>query len=326
MQFIRDVTAEPDPHERVQERGATFNTPKPRAGNDIWDVAGVRMRSAGPDDEVRTLSENAKRALDIAEIPHVRDEAAAKEHVDRLLRSFGEGSEPRAAMARRILATGSPQYSRAFGKALAGAPMSGEEQRALSLTVGEGGYAVPYTLDPTVIPVSNHVANPLRRISRIETIAGSNEWRGVTSEGITASYAAEGTEASDNAPTLVQPTAIVERAQAFVPFSLEIGQDWGSLQSSMAVLLADAKDVLEATKFLSGAGHSSQEPEGLLVGATGTVAGGSATYAVSNLYALEEALAPPVPAERAVRREPQVLQHDPPARHERRREPVDAAR
>jgi HK97 family phage major capsid protein len=59
----------------------------------------------------------------------------------------------------------------------------------------------------------------------------------------------------------------------------------------MASLFADAKDVLEATKFASGAGHASNEPQGVLVGA-GTVVGSSATTTVGtvDIYALEAAL------------------------------------
>jgi HK97 family phage major capsid protein len=135
--------------------------------------------------------------------------------------------------------------------------------------------------------------NPYRQpgMARQIQIVG-NEWRGVSSDGIVASYGAELTETTDNAPTLAQPTANVEKAQAWIPFSIEVGEDFGTLQGELAKLLQKGKDKLEATKFTTGAGHGSQEPEGILTGATGTVAGGSATYAVADLYRLEEALDP----------------------------------
>lgn len=291
VEYIRAIAGEDDPKELRSESGAKFNTPKSRGGNDdIWDVGGAVMRSTGPEAARRTLNDNAKRALELGTIAHPDfDEARAKAHVERLIERFAD--DEASAFARQMLNTGSPVYRRAFAKTMAGRHLSPEESRAMSLSGSAGGYAVPYTLDPTIIPTSNSSVNPLRAISRIETIVGSNEWRGVSSGAITASYAAEGTEASDNSPTLAQPTANVERAQAYVPFSWEIGQDWTRLEEEMALLLSDAKDDLEATKFFSGAGHGSNEPEGLLTGATGTTAGGSATYAVSNLYALEESLA-----------------------------------
>ena len=58
-------------------------------------------------------------------------------------------------------------------------------------------------------------------------------------------------------------------------------------------MIQDAKDDLEATKFVAGVGHGSNEPEGLLVGATTVVATAAATtLAVGDLFSLEEALPP----------------------------------
>jgi HK97 family phage major capsid protein len=131
----------------------------------------------------------------------------------------------------------------------------------------------------------------MRALSRTETISGSNEWRGVTAGAITASRDPELSEVSDDAPTIAQPTLTVTKVAAFVPFSIEVGQDWGSLQTEMARLLQDAKDDEEASAFITGDG-TGQNPQGIVTGATGTVAAGTAAFAVANLYALEEALGP----------------------------------
>jgi HK97 family phage major capsid protein len=161
-------------------------------------------------------------------------------------------------------------------------------ERAMSLTAANGGYAVPYQLDPTILNTSNGVVNPIRQISRVEQIT-VDEWRGITSAGITASYAAEATETTDNSPTLAQPTVSTEKAQAFVPFSIEVGQDWTGLQAQMAGLLADAKDTLEAGKFVSGTGTN--EPFGVLTGTTNTVAAATGlTLTLANVYSLLTAL------------------------------------
>lgn len=258
-----------------------------RVPKDVWAVEEYRAVSTSPDDLNRLYLEGARRALEAGSFPHERARREdVQEHIEKLLERDKENGE----LARRVLATGSPTYQRAFGKSLVGMPLNGEEQRALSLTTTEGGFAVPYQLDPTIIPTSNGAVNPLRQIARVETIT-TNEWRGVSSAGITAAYAAEAAEASDNAPTIAQPTATPERAQAFIPFSIEIGQDWGSLQTEMARLLQDAKDDLEANKFIHGTG--SDQPEGLLVGGTAVVSTAAATtLAVGDIYALEEALPP----------------------------------
>jgi HK97 family phage major capsid protein len=153
-------------------------------------------------------------------------------------------------------------------------------ERALSLTGATGGFAVPFELDPTILNTSNGVVNPIRQIANVEQIT-VDEWRGVSSTGITASYAAEATETTDNSPTLVQ-----------LPFSIEVGQDWSGLQGQMAELLADAKDTLEAAKFVTGTGTN--EPFGVLTGTTNTInaAAGADAFTLANLYALVGALPP----------------------------------
>jgi len=105
--------------------------------------------------------------------------------------------------------------------------------------------------------------NPIRSLARVETITGS-KWQGVSSAGVTASYVAEATEATDDSPTLAQPEVETERAQAFIPFSIELGITWNSLQSEMAAMLQDAKDDLEAEKFVNGVGSASNEPAGIV--------------------------------------------------------------
>jgi len=283
---VRAISADPD----SREAGASFSTRSARVQENIWDVASVRAQSRSVEEESRMLEDNAVRAIEKMHFPH---ESANREdvqgHIERLLHKFSDTGE-RQQFARHILTTGSPTYRKAFGKALGGNVLSAEEQRSLSLTAGSGGYAVPVTLDPTIIPTSNGAVNPWRAISRVEQITG-NTWNGVSAGAVVASRDLEFEEVSDDAPTLAQPTATVTKAQAFIPFSIEVGQDWGSLESEMARLIQDAKDVEEATAFATGGG-TGVNPQGVLTGATGTVAAGTAAFAVAHGYALLEALPP----------------------------------
>jgi HK97 family phage major capsid protein len=83
----------------------------------------------------------------------------------------------------------------------------------------------------------------------------------------------------------------VEKAQAFIPFSIEVGEDWPGMRDELARLLADSKDTLEADKFMNGAGHGSTEPQGLLTGATTVVdTSASGAFAVGDLYTVAGAL------------------------------------
>ena len=266
-----------------------------RVPENLYDLDELRRRARSENDRVELMREAARRSVDrepITGYPGEVDEARARENVERLLARDEAGDQ----VATLILSTGSAAYRRAFGRTLVGLPVSAHEQdllhRAMSLTTTAGGFAVPYTLDPSVLLTSNGVVNPLRQIARVEQITG-NTWNGVSSAGITAAYAAEATEASDDAPTIAQPTAVVEKAQAFVPFSIEIGEDWTQLQAELTMMLTDAKDTLEADKFLTGVGHGSNVPEGLLVGGTAIVTtAATATFAVADLYSLRQALPP----------------------------------
>jgi HK97 family phage major capsid protein len=235
------------------------------------------------------LRDNALRAIEGMRFAHPSaNQEDCQTQVDRLLNKFGGEDAGDNQFARHLLTTGSPTYRRAFGKTVAGKLLTQEEQRAMSLTGTAGGFAVPVTLDPTIIPTSNGAVNPWRAISRVEQIVG-NTWNGVSAGAIVASRDLEFEEVSDDSPTLAQPTATVTKAQAFVPFSIEVGQDWGSLESEMARLIQDAKDVEEATAFATGAG-TGVNPQGVLTGATGTVAAGTAAFTVAHAYALLEAL------------------------------------
>ena len=249
--------------------------------DDPFDLNEIRHDYRDPEVAGQAFKEKAKVALERASFPHPdANHEDAQAHIEHMLDRI-DGDEGR--LSRHMLLTGSPLYKRAFGKYLGGAYLNHEEGRALefaraaSLTGTSGGFAVPFELDPSIIPTSNLAINPYRSISRVIQIS-VDEWRGVSSAGITAAYAAEATAATDASPTLAQPTISTEKARAFVPFSIEIGMDWGSFASEMGGLLADSKDELEASKFTTGNGTN--EPFGVVTGAT-TVYTAAATNAVA---------------------------------------------
>lgn len=291
MREMRDrggIEAEAPPR-RDYDRGYNGSSKRDELPwRNLYDLNEYRAHSRTEEQHRGLLREGAMKVLERATFPDPRvDSTAARDHIHRLLERDHHGE-----LAARIIATGGDTYQRAFGKFWAQIPLTSEEERALSLTTTAGGFAVPYVLDPTIIPISNGSVNPLRQIARVERVT-SNEWRGVTSAGVTAHYRAEAAETTDDSPTLGQPTANPERVDVFIPFSVEIGMDWPNLQAEMGRLVADAKDDVEADKFINGLGHASNEPQGLLVGATAVVATVAATaFSVADLYALENALPP----------------------------------
>jgi HK97 family phage major capsid protein len=264
--------------ETRQEKVGTSLAQRPRAGSripdDLFDLSEYRARTHSEESMVALMRDGARKVAEQAIYPH--DNATPDKtvgHIHKLLAKIDGGNdEVRPGMlARHILATGSPAYSRAFGKAIAG--MGNHltpEERAAIATVGTtttGGYAVPFTLDPTVILTSDGALNPLPGIARNEQTVG-NTWKGLASAGVTASYGTEAVAVTDGSPTFTQPEVTVRKAKALIEFSIESDQDWPRLQSEMARLLQDAKDTLEAEKFVNGTG--SNEPEGVLYGIAST--------------------------------------------------------
>ena len=90
----------------------------------------------------------------------------------------------------------------------------------------------------------------------------TNQWKGVSSAGVTWAFQTEAAATTDNSPTLAQPSVIVHMARGFIPYSIEVGQDYPSFAEEMAALLAAGYDELLVDKFTRGSG--SGEPFGLL--------------------------------------------------------------
>jgi HK97 family phage major capsid protein len=236
----------------------------------------------------------------------------AADRVDGVLRG---ADAPYGLDARYIEAHGSAAYERAFAKLLrwgdgATLRMTAEEQQAVQTanqaeemrtamaegTGSTGGFGIPIQIDPTINLSSNGSINPIRALATVRTMA-TRELRLVASDGVVAQYQAEAAEAIDNSPTLAQPVITAQRCTSFVPFSWEVGDDWNSLVSELVQLVADAKDVVEATKFLLGTGTN--EPVGVLaIGSTGSLtttqrvlSAGAGAVAIADIYSLKQALA-----------------------------------
>lgn len=259
--------------ERIRAGAATAALHVNR-GDEIYDLNAIRSRARSVEDVTRLMRDNAYRAVDKAKFAGV-DKADAQEQVRHLLDDVDDEA---GTIARRILTSGSPMYERAFGKALVAGNalgLSNDEQRALSLGVAaDGGYAVPFQLDPTVILTSDGVDDPIRQMARVEQITGK-QWQGVTSAGVTVTRKGETAEATDDSPTMGQPTVDTSRVDGYIPFSVELDLSWSSLRNELTMLLADGKATEESTTFVTAAGDGTPNPQGVLTGATLTVAAGA---------------------------------------------------
>lgn len=189
--------------------------------------------------------------------------------VEQVERSIRKGTD----VARRILVTETEQYRAAFMKSMTGkaalldederrALLAWEEYRAMGEWTGAtGGLGLPVFIDPSIILTAQESENPFLQIARQVPI-NTNQWKGVTSAGVTWTFATEGATVTDNAPSLAQPTVTIHMARGFIPYSIEVGMDYPAFADEMSRLLAEGYDELLVEKFTTGSG--SGEPFGIL--------------------------------------------------------------
>ena len=180
------------------------------------------------------------------------------------------------AIARALVATERPAYRSAFLKAVRGdgALLDDDERRAvaearaMSLTTTAGGFGVPVLIDPTIIVTTGTGLLGILPYVRVENIT-TNEWKGVSAAATAWSFDAESAEVSDDASTFAQPSVKTHKAQALIPFSIEIEMDYPGFAAEMSTLLSDGYMDLLANKMMTGTGTI--EPFGLFVATTTTV-------------------------------------------------------
>lgn len=228
------------------------------------------------------------RALDAIEMASRRGDLV-HDYAENATRKAQDQFMGQSKVAQHILQTGSPEYVDAFRAYLA--DPTGESRRtALSLTPSaNGGFLLPFILDPTIVLTNASSANPWRRISNVKQTT-SNTWNGVNSAGVSAAWLAEAAPVTDNTPTVGNIVVTPGKAAAWVFGSYEVLEDTDFGQQ-LPSLLSDAKDRLEEAAFATGSG--SGQPQGVVNGATVQVTTGTTlTLALADIYALQAALPP----------------------------------
>lgn len=255
-----------------------------------WDLSEMRTFSRSKGEVSQELRARAMSAIEKMGGADDNIRQAATHIIERW-------DDSDSSIARLCLATSSPEYLRAWSKLAGGRGhmMTTDEQRALeramSLTDSAGGYLVPFQLDPTVIISSAGSANQIRQAAR-QVVATGDVWNGVSAGAVSWRWAAEASEAGDNAPSFSQPSVPVFKADGFVPISIEALEDAANVTTEVGRLLAFGKDVLEAEAFINGTGTG--QPTGIVTALTGTGsevnAAASNAIAAADIYKLDSAL------------------------------------
>jgi len=250
--------------------GSVDIKPGKTTDSDIYGSIDYRMMG-DPDTHDRWVSDASKLLDNKRTQRHLSDHQRTR--LDKLLRTK-DGDTDGELIAAFLVATSNPHYRSAFQKAASGlAPVfSPEEGRAVrdvnnlkrAMSVGtsaSGGFAVPVVIDPTIILTAQGSDNPILDNARVETIT-VDRWKGLSSAGVSWKFGAEASASTDNSPTLAQPEVPTHRADGFIPFSIEIGQDWPGFAERMSELLGSGYSELLAENLTIGTGADT--PIGIL--------------------------------------------------------------
>ena len=242
---------------RVVERAAGVDAPQ-------------IMKRTATDVDVSRASRSEIRDAALAILDRDGKHLAARngDHVEGLLRTRSTITDG-GVIAKRMVLTESDAYRSAFMKGVSqnSPAFTADEARALdefrSMSEGvdtAGGFGIPVLIDPSIILTSGAAAAPVLDLARVVTIT-TDEWKGVSSAGVSWSYDGEGTEVSDDAPTLAQPTVPVYTARGFIPYSVEVGDDYPAFAAEMRRLLDAGYIDLVAQQTITGSGSS--QPTGV---------------------------------------------------------------
>jgi hypothetical protein len=168
--------------------------------------------------------------------------------------------------------------------------LAGHDDRARALTAAnDGGVTVPIQIDPTVLLTSTGAINPFREI---ETGPRPRRTSGRASRRPASRRSTGQRRRDDRQHADARRAGDQAGARRRVrPVLVGGRQDWGSLEGDMASTVRGREGCARGVEVRLGAGHASNEPQGVLIGA-GTVVGSSATTTVGtvDIYALEAAL------------------------------------
>ena len=239
-----------------------------------WAVSNLHdvFRLGAAECRDRALSALEERGEDLGLAPDQLDLA------DSLLRSALSQENVNCDgdyIARRALITESPAYRSAFREGMtrphprftseeidALRALERLEMRAMSEgSTTSGGFGVPVFIDPTIVLSAGAGAAPILDVCRVDRITTS-QWKGVSSAGMSWSWDAEGSAVSDDTPTLAQPVVPVYMGRGFLPYSIELGQDYPGFAEQMAALLAQGSLDLLAASTVTGPGTTA--PTGIV--------------------------------------------------------------
>jgi HK97 family phage major capsid protein len=267
--------------------GATGSAPNPTShGDPDVDRAIARhhaRRSGRPINPIgATVDELRGEALRIVErcSPHLS--STALDRIDRTLReNDGDGR-----MAKRWNVLEDPDYRSAFSKAMDprhsglgyNSPFSPAQNAALDRyrevmrdeiragsEAGSFGYAVPPSIDPTIVAASGDIA-PLLGAANVVDCA-TDEYRPVAAPAAGWAWDGEGAVSPDSTPVMTQVTIPIYSVRGFVGVSDQLHADYPNSQAEFTKALNAG--YLDAISLATAVGTGSGQPTGLFTAMAG---------------------------------------------------------
>lgn len=262
--------------------------------NDVTSLRGME-----PEARERKAYDNARRILDRTDF--VQAEGDADENRNHITKLLNGDYVDKRVLSEKVMRSSHPRYRDAFNTWLNSGGMNVRTDMALGADAN-GGYMVPFDLDPTWILTNDGSVNPLREIARVERISGTH-LQLVTTDGVTVTRdtpaPGEAAVVTDGNPTLAGPEYNAGRVSGYLPFSFELDSAASGLQGQLTAALAEAKADEEASIFVTGAGDGLTGVQGLNqlgtlnAGASAiNVAGATGSLTSADVYALDNDLAP----------------------------------
>ena len=278
MDEFKSVKADFDKAEARSRALETVNATQTRSAGGV-DSANQINRGAHPhSSEVRDMKRGELRsaAMHVVEDKGKHLNAAQQGHLEKMIHRRGVDFDG-DVIARRLLITETDEYKRAFAKGMSGGPAIYTQEEGNAVlefraanegTNADGGFGIPVLIDPTIILTSGAAAAPILDICTITTIT-TDQWKGVNSGGFTWAYNAESAVVADNSLTdMAQPTIPVYKAAGFIPYTIEVGDDYPDFQEEMSKMLAQGYLNLVAKQTMTGSGIS--QPTGIFTGLQNT--------------------------------------------------------
>ena len=239
--------------------GRTIISSAKHVPEDVFALEQYRSLSSSEPGLLQAYRDGAMFAVERATYPNAKSVKATEQaHIQGLLdnEDLPSPTNPNRELARRILATGSPAYLRAFTDYIKTGRM---DERAVApwtvQTDATGGFAVPFAFDPTMLHTGAWTnINPYRQVCNVKTIVGTDTYQGVSTTSFAVSRAGEAVATAEGLGAVAQISIITSKVNGAGKISIELAQDRPDIFTEIASIISEAKDTEEEAAFATADG------------------------------------------------------------------------